>query len=67
MANLFTDKTCHVCNNEMLPSAKNRVLVDGFYDQDTNQYVHWNCRDNHYIQKQQNGMAGLYSEMPAIL
>jgi hypothetical protein len=51
----------------MLPSQNNKVLADGFYDQDTNQYAHWICRDNHYIQKQQNGMAGLYSEMPALL
>lgn len=66
MSNLFTDKTCHVCNGEILPTTQANSKENAFYDQDTDQYVHRKCRDQHYKQKAANGLGGLYSEMPVI-
>ena len=65
--NLFTDKTCSHCGKELAPHEKNPQLANGFYDQDTAELVHWNCKQLHYEKKRLNGMAGLYSEMPFLL
>ena len=49
--NLFTDKTCSHCGKELAPHEKNPQLANGFYDQDTAELVHWNCKQLHYEKK----------------
>lgn len=66
MSNLFTDKTCHVCGESLLPTTQANNANNAFFDLDTQQYVHFKCQDQHYKEKAKKGMAGLYSEMPVI-
>lgn len=66
MANLFSDKKCHVCNGDIYPDMQSNNPENGFHDQDTGQFAHMKCRKKHYEIKNQNGMSGLYSEMPII-
>ncbi len=64
---LFTDKKCSHCGKPFEPDKKNPHLTNGFFDNDTKEMSHWEkCRDIHYYKKQQNGMGGLYSEMPLL-
>lgn len=65
--NIFTDKRCSHCGAAMAPDARNNFLANGFYDQDTDELVHWNCKALHYEKKIKAGMQGLYSEMPLLL
>jgi len=66
MDNLFTDKVCHVCQRDIYPTLTANNPENGFLDQDTGQYAHLGCREEHYKQKAAEGISGLYSEMPII-
>lgn len=65
--NLFTDKRCSHCGQPMAPSEKNPRIVNGFYDQDTEQLCHWHCKELHYKSKEAAGLRGLYSEAPMMI
>ena len=57
---------CHICNTFLSPKARHSQVLNGFLDQDTAEYVHHanKCRNEHYHRKFNNGMPGLYSEVP---
>lgn len=62
--NLFNDSIkCAHCNEYLEISGKNPNLLNGFMDQDTNEYSCWKCKYLHYRKKQQN----TYSEMPVMI
>ncbi|WP_188621506.1 hypothetical protein [Flavobacterium suaedae] len=65
--NLFTEKNCSHCGEPMAPNPKAPHLANGFYDQDTQELVHWHCKATHYEKKYKKGMDGLYSEVPLFL
>lgn len=46
---------------------KNPNLWRGFYDQDTGQYVCWDCQPAHYQYKATTPQKGLYSEVPVVV
>lgn len=61
-----TGKKCDICQQD--PGAgKNRNLWNGFYDQDTGQYVCWSCQREHYRQKAGTVHRDQYSEFPVSL
>lgn len=69
---LFGSVKCHVCDQDLVPTVGQPHLRDGFYDADTQQYVHHGyCKKRHYYLKQielrQEGLSSnamTYSEMP---
>lgn len=65
--NLFATGIVCECCHEDPGRGKNPSLWNGFYDQDTNQYICTNCKPAHYIAKAQTEHKGLYSEVPVVV
>lgn len=55
---------CSHCNNDPGIDPRNNSLWYGFKDQDTLQFVCWECSDEHYKLKNNTINRHLYSEIP---
>ena len=65
--NLFSDKECSHCKTNPGCNPNNPLIFNGFYDQDTGEFVCWDCQKLHYEKKSKTEYKYLYSEMPVVL
>lgn len=62
--NLLSDKVCCHCGVNPGTKPTNSILWNGFFDQDTQQYVGSCCEVQHYEKKNKTKLRHLYSEFP---
>ena len=61
------NKICGYCGVNPGAKADNKLLWNGFLDEDTNQLVCFDCRIKHYENKAKTEFKNLYTEFPVPL